>query len=148
MTAVLSCHPISGQANHSRVVRLVYRLTLYSQVNGGIVIVMTTVIQFPSWGPAPLTELVSGEIKALMGRHDVTQMMLAAWLGLPQSSVSARLKGQARWTLPEIEKVAQGFGVHPAQLMGGYAEGPRPDPDEGLPIKRARRDSNPKPSDP
>lgn len=109
---------------------------------------MTTVIQFPERVASPLTDIVSGEIKALMGRHGVTQGMLAAWLDLKQASVSERLKGRTRWNLPEIERVAEGFDVHPAVLMGGYATGPHPSPGEGLPILRARDDSNVQPSDP
>lgn len=109
---------------------------------------MSTVIQFPEMGARPLSEVVSGEIKALMGRHDVSQVMLANWLNLKQASVSDRLHGKTRWNLPEIERIAEGFAVHPAVLMGGYATDPHRGPDGGLPILRACRDSNPKPSDP
>ena len=109
---------------------------------------MTTVIQFPDRLAASLTDVVSGEIRALMGRHAVTQTDLAKWLGIAQPSVSARLDGKTRWNLPEIERVAEGFAVHPAVLMGGYATGPHPEPDGGLPILRARRYSKPQPSDP
>jgi len=110
---------------------------------------MSTVIQFPGQaGAQPLTKTVSSEIKALMGRHGVNQTMLAAWLGVNQTAVSARLRGVTEWKVTEIDRVAEGFAVHPAELMGGYATGPRPDGGEGLPILRACRDSNPKPSDP
>lgn len=109
---------------------------------------MSTVIQFPDMGARPLTEQVSAEIKALMGRHGVSQTTLGAWLDLNQTAVSARLRGKTRWNLPEIERVAEGFAVHPAVLMGGYATDPHRGPDGGLPILRACRDSNPKPSDP
>ena len=109
---------------------------------------MTTVIQFPDRSAAPLTDVVSGEIRALMGRHGVTQTDLATWLDLKQASISSRLNGGTRWNLPEIERIAEGFGVHPAVLMGGYATSPHPDPDGGLPILRARRYSKPQPSDP
>ena len=109
---------------------------------------MTTVIQFPERQAQPLSDVVSGEIRALMGRYAVTQTVLAEWLNLRQASVSARLSGDTRWNLPEIERVAEGFAVHPAVLMGGYATGPHPSPDGGLPILRAWRDSNSQPSDP
>lgn len=99
---------------------------------------MTTVIQFPERASQPLTDVVSGEIRALMGRHGVTQVALAEWLGMKQASVSARLNGDTRWTLPEIERIAEGFAVHPAELMGGHATGPRPNPDGGLPILEVR----------
>lgn len=109
---------------------------------------MTTVIQFPEYRRTPLAETVTSEIKALMGRHGVRQTHLAAWLGLDQTAVSARLRGVTEWKVTEIDRVAEGFDVHPAELMGGYATGPRPEPDGGLPVLRACRDSNPKPSDP
>ena len=110
---------------------------------------MTTVIQFPeSRGNGPLTEVVSGEVRALMGRYGVNQTQLADWLGVNQTAVSARLRGVTEWKVAEIDRIAEGFAVHPAELMGGYATGPHPSPDGGLPILRARRDSNPKPSDP
>lgn len=109
---------------------------------------MSTVIQFPDMGARPLTQIVSGEVKALLGRHGVSQAALGAWLGLTQPAVSARLRGATEWKVAEIERVAIGFGVHPAALMGGYANSPHPEPDGGLPILRACRDSNPKPSDP
>ena len=109
---------------------------------------MTTVIQFPERSASPLSEVVSGEVRALMGRFSVTQTELAEWLDLKQSAVSARLNGTTRWSLPEIEQVAEAFDVHPAVLMGGYATGPHPGPGEGLPIQRARRYSKPQPSDP
>lgn len=98
---------------------------------------MSTVVQFPERGAQSLTDTVSGEVKALMGRHGVSQTQLANWLGINQTAVSARLRGRTRWNLPEIERVAEGFAVHPAVLMGGYAEGgPHPTPDGGLPIMR------------
>ena len=110
---------------------------------------MSTVIQFPDRPSArPLSEVVSAEIRSLMGRYQVTQVMLASWLGVKQASISERLKGKSRWSLDEIDRVAAGFAVHPAELMGGYATGPHPEPDGGLPILCACRDSNPKPSHP
>ena len=89
---------------------------------------MSTVIQFPDMGSRPLTEQVSEEIKALMGRYGVSQTALGAWLGLNQTAVSARLRGKTRWNLPEIERIAEGFAVHPAVLMGGYATDPHRGP--------------------
>lgn len=106
---------------------------------------MSTIIQFPERDSRPLLARVTEEIKALMGRYGVTQMHLAAWLGKNQSVISDRLRGTTEWKVPELEAIAEGFNVHPAVLMGGYATTPRPDgPNEGLPIHRVsgRRDSN------
>lgn len=86
-----------------------------------------TVVQFPERDARALTERVSDEVRALMGRHRISQTDLAVWLGVNQTAISARLRGATEWKVSEIEKVAEGFGVHPSELMGGYATNPRPD---------------------
>lgn len=97
---------------------------------------MTTVIQFPEpTSGVPLTEQVSREVGALLGRYRVSQTALGEWLGLSQAGVSARLRGTTEWKVREIERIAEGFNVHPAALMGGYATGPGPDGGAQLPIK-------------
>ncbi len=96
---------------------------------------MTTVIQFPERASRPLVAIVSNEVRALLGRYDVSQTELAKWLGLTQPAVSARLRSATEWKVAEIERIAEGFSVHPAVLMGGYA----PTPPEGpLPILEVR----------
>lgn len=110
---------------------------------------MSTVIQFPGDADGrPLSQRVSQEVRALMGRHQVSQERLAAWLGVNQTAVSARLRGVTEWKVSEIERVAEGFGIHPAALMGGHAENPRPGgPDGGVPLLGyAIRDSNAEPA--
>lgn len=86
-----------------------------------------TVIQFPEREALSLDQRISQEVRALMGRWGVSQMQLAAWLGLNQTAVSARLRGDTDWKARDLERVANGFAVHPAVLMGGYATGPGPD---------------------
>lgn len=100
---------------------------------------MTTVIQFPERTPdLTLDQRIGQEVRALMGRYSVSQMQLAAWLGVTQSSVSSRLRGSTDWKARDIERVADGFNVHPAQLMGGYAAEPGPGgPGSSLPILAA-----------
>jgi len=109
---------------------------------------MSTVIQFPSSDDdRPLTERVSAEVRSLMGRHQVSQERLAQWLGLNQTAISARLRGVTEWKVKEIERIAEGFDVHPAALMGGYVDDPRPaGPDGGIPILWAPGGSNPEPA--
>lgn len=93
-------------------------------------------IQFPTRDERPLVAHVSDEVRALMGRHQVSQTALAEWLGLTQPAVSARLRGATEWKVSEIDRIAHGFGVHPSQLMGGFPTGgPSPDGPAGLPIK-------------
>lgn len=106
---------------------------------------MTTMIQFPDVDRRPLTERVSAEVKSLMGRYGVSQVQLAAWMGVNQTAVSARLRGETEWKVSEIEVVADGFAVHPSELMGGQKSNPRPGgPDGGIPLLSwsGRRDSN------
>ncbi|MGW4097096.1 helix-turn-helix domain-containing protein [Mycobacterium sp. NPDC004974] len=96
---------------------------------------MTTVIQFPERLGRTLVETVSYEVRALLGRYRVTQKDLAEWLGITQPAVSSRLRGETEWKVAEIEQMAEGFNIHPAVLMGGYA----PNPPEGpLPILQGR----------
>ena len=88
---------------------------------------LMTVIRFPEGpDPRPATERVSEEVRALMGRARINQTTVADWLGLTQSAVSARLRGDTEWKVSEIDVLARRFGVHPAVLLGGYAEGPHP----------------------
>lgn len=74
-----------------------------------------------------------------MGRHAVSQARLAEWLGLHQTALSKRLRGETEWKVAEIDRIAQAFAVHPAALMGGYADTPNPDGDGGVPIVTTRR---------
>ena len=82
-------------------------------------------------------EMVNGEIRALMGRHRVSQKMMAAWLGLPQSQISKRLAGGAEWRLSEIFRVAEAFDVPAGLLLGGNTKAPRRE-GVGLPIDAVR----------
>lgn len=108
-----------------------------------------TVISFPEHETLNLDQRISQEVRALMGRYAVSQTRLAAWLGLNQTAVSARLRGSTEWKASDLQRVAEGFRVHPAELMGGYATSPRPGgPDGGsaLPILLPWHDSNVQPS--
>lgn len=100
---------------------------------------MTTVIQFPERA-ATLTAQVSEEVRALLGRYDVSQTELGEWLGITQPAVSARLRGLTEWKVREIELIAEAFAIHPAALMGGFATTPMPPDGPGtvLPIVSAR----------
>jgi transcriptional regulator with XRE-family HTH domain len=86
-----------------------------------------------------------------MARHELTQRQIAELLGITQQSVSLKRKGTTPFTIDGLALVAPLFGVTPAELLA-HGKGPRPgrvnDQDGGLSKGRARRDSNPQPSDP
>lgn len=94
--------------------------------------------------PRTVGEVVSLTVRHLMVDHDLTQTALAAILGITQPQVSARLGGRAPWSLTDLEVMARYFGVSVAELVGGEPGWTGPH-DGG---ERARRDSNPQPSDP
>ena len=105
---------------------------------------MSTVTPLPQ-RPAPrsLGEVVSRAVRVLMAEHEVNQTALALVLGVTQTQVSARLRGKAHWSLDDLARLAAYFGVSVAELVGGSGGFVPPGGGE-----RARRDSNPQPSDP
>lgn len=93
----------------------------------------------------PLTELVAEEVRALKGRRSLSQQELAEVLGVNQGQVSARLRGKIPFTLQDVDRLADFFGVDPEYLMGNKsAPGPEgPGGGSALP----RMDSNHQPAD-
>ena len=79
---------------------------------------MATLERVSDAGPTPLRAVVAGEVRALCGRYSIRQGRLAAWLGITQSQVSKRLRGDLPFTLDEVESLAEGFAVEPAALFG------------------------------
>ena len=77
-----------------------------------------------------LTERVAEEVRALMGRHHVTQMQLAEVLGVAQPAISKRLRGLTAFDANEIGVLAEFFNVSPAELLGERVM-PSPSPDGG-----------------
>lgn len=70
-------------------------------------------------GDDGLVQRVAEEVRALMARKRVTQTQIAEYLGIPQSSVSARLRGAVPFRLPELEQLAVLFDVDASVLLGG-----------------------------
>ena len=82
--------------------------------------------------PSNLNERVAAEVRALMGRYGVTQMMLSKVLGVSQPQVGQRLKCAIAFDVNELDKLAAYFDVDPEELLGGSSK-PRPrGPDDGL----------------
>lgn len=91
-----------------------------------------------------LSGRVAEEVNALMGRHRTTQVQLAAVLGIPQTQLSRRLRGLMPFSIDEVEAIADYYAVPVRSLFDHDEETPRPKPGG---VQRARRDSNPQPSD-
>ncbi|MEY8229967.1 helix-turn-helix transcriptional regulator [Blautia coccoides] len=62
--------------------------------------------------------MIYPNIRAEMGRHDLTIKELAVKLGLSSNSVSFKLNGKREFTLSEIEHIANMFGCSLDYLVG------------------------------
>ena len=65
-----------------------------------------------------LSEVVAEEVRALMGRHRVSQIQLAEVLHVSQGQVSARLRGKTPFTLDDLRRLSDYFNTTPAALLG------------------------------
>jgi transcriptional regulator with XRE-family HTH domain len=91
-----------------------------------------------------LTERVAAEVRALMGRYNVTQVQLTQVLGVSQTGVSKRLRGKTPFDVNEIGILADFFNVDPSELVGGTRLGPRPGgPDGGQRVTTGQRGVRP-----
>lgn len=68
-----------------------------------------------------LTQRVAAEIRAELGRQNVTGKRLAELLGVSHSWVSYRLTGQQTIDFDDIEKIAGALGVPVSHLLPGEA---------------------------
>lgn len=94
--------------------------------------------------------LVGREVKSWMARLGYRQTDVAKLLGVAQPRISARLRGQAPFTIDELLSIAQGFQITLGELLGEplvNSKDPRPAVrDEGL-GKLPQMDSNHQPLD-
>ena len=65
---------------------------------------------------------VGANVRAEMGRRGVTQAAVAERLGLPQTSVSKRLRGVIAFDVAEIHEVAELLDIPVSALFAGPAE--------------------------
>lgn len=54
---------------------------------------------------------VAAEVRAELGRQQMSQLMLAALLGVSQSYVSRRLHGEAPFSTTDLERIADALRV-------------------------------------
>lgn len=62
--------------------------------------------------------IVSSEIRALMGRHRVTQARLSEVAGISQATMSRRLRADQPFTVDELDAIAAEFDVPVTDLFG------------------------------
>jgi transcriptional regulator with XRE-family HTH domain len=60
---------------------------------------------------------VAAEIRAELGRQDLSQADLAASLGWTEAYVSRRLKGRVEFTLADVGAIARTLGVRPGRFL-------------------------------
>jgi transcriptional regulator with XRE-family HTH domain len=87
-----------------------------------------SVTSLPGSGRPRTSERVAAEVRALMGRYNVTQMDLTRVLGVSQTGISKRLRGITPFDADEIGVLAHHFGVSPSVLFGEATP-----PDDGPP---------------
>ena len=95
-----------------------------------------------------LSEVVAGNVRALAARAGLSQSALAREVGMSQFQAHKRWHGTTPWALDELDMVAAILGVSVQDLVTDFMESRTPTGGShrgGLP--RARRDSNPQPSD-
>ncbi|WP_369127254.1 helix-turn-helix domain-containing protein [Rothia nasisuis] len=61
---------------------------------------------------------LAAEVRAWMGRRQVTQTKLGKILGVPQASIYRRLKGEISFSFNELLIIASYFGITVAELVG------------------------------
>lgn len=64
-----------------------------------------------------LDAVVTGNVRDLMDDHHTTQVDLAAVLGISQPAVSNKLAGRSRWTLDDLEALADHYGIRSSDLL-------------------------------
>ena len=98
-----------------------------------------------------LSDFVASTIRAEASRRGLTQKDLNRAIGMSPTTMSARWNGLRPWALDELADVAEVLGCSVPELITGdialIRRTPAGGSHRGGPL-RARRDSNPQPSDP
>lgn len=71
----------------------------------------------PNRPRSQLHDTVTKMVKVLMLTHGTTQNELAIGLGIQQGPVSRRLAGTDKWTLEDVDLLAQYFNVTPQDFF-------------------------------
>jgi transcriptional regulator with XRE-family HTH domain len=65
----------------------------------------------------PQRSPVTANVKAEMARRDVTQQQLAERIGMAQQSLSRRLRGETRFSIDELQLIADVLDVAITDLL-------------------------------
>ena len=65
-----------------------------------------------------VNQRVSSEVRAWLGRRQLTQRALAQQLGISATSLSFRMKGKTPWSIAELVAVSSWLQISLAQLLG------------------------------
>ena len=69
--------------------------------------------------PAPENPTLLGNIRAEMGRAQITASHLSRQWGGAVTYWTRRINGELGMSTADLERIAQSVGVHPAELLGG-----------------------------
>lgn len=72
--------------------------------------------------PSTLADSVAAEVRAQLGRRQLTGVALAAAIGKSEMYVSRRLRGEVPFDLIDVEQAAKFLGVAVADLIPASAE--------------------------
>lgn len=64
---------------------------------------------------------ITTTVRVAMSLRRESQEQLAAVLGVTRSAVSAKLNGHARWSLDDVDRLAEHYGLAPEQLLSPSA---------------------------
>lgn len=61
--------------------------------------------------------VITENVKVMLRRIRASQRSLVPVLELSQASVNSRFRGCTPWTIGDVERLAEHFGVDPARLL-------------------------------
>ena len=70
---------------------------------------------------------IAGNVRAILGKHKISQTKLAAYLGMSQAALSRRLSGELAFDTDEILSIAAAFDVPISKFFDGVTP-----PDQGI----------------
>lgn len=99
----------------------------------------------------PRAVLVGNEVRAWLGRRDVSQSQMATRLGLARSAASRRMRGERPFSITELMEIADWLDISLLELLGPDLAQARKSPRGDLVTTGAgelpRLDSNQQPFD-